>query len=445
LTGRYHNEQRDNHRAYMTLELKGIGSDTDLMDTNVSEPGDIREQIKMVSLTETDAKFAASLAKLLEPSMDEIADKFYAVLLDNAKLRNMIHEHSTVERLKKTLLEHIRTMLNIRIDDRYVSKRKAIALKHLHIGLQSKWYVGSFGKLQNILHEVIVRDIADDALRIRALEAVTKLLNFEQQIVLDTYETELNRKLRSIEKDKKMEMYQVIGVTTEELAALSRETSASIGEVISRIDLITSHAVTGNRLTENSYAKSEQGALVVHVLTSEMDEMMARTVEIDEEMVRLKEISEEITGIIGMVKEIADQTNLLALNASIEAARAGEHGQGFNVVASEIRKLADQTKKAVNDISGLVHNSLAQVVKVTDGMQSIDDRMKSVHRGVFGVLGNFQDIRQSMADMKKTSEMIAKKLEDSLHNIHEIGTAAGKVAKSAAELMDRSQKLLIAE
>jgi len=290
-----------------------------------------------------------------------------------------------------------------------------------------------------------VRDIADDDLRIRALEVVTKLLNFEQQIVLDTYETELNRKLRSIEKDKKMEMYQVIGVTTEELAALSRETSASIGEVISRIDHITSHAVTGNRLAENSYAKSEQGALVVLALTSEMDEMMARTVEIDEEMVRLKEISEEITGIIGMVKEIADQTNLLALNASIVAARAGEYGQGFNVVASEIRKLADQTKKAVNDISGLIHNSLTQVVKVTNGMQSIDDRMKSVHRGVLGVLGNFQDIRQSMADMKEASEKIAKELGDSLHNIHDIGTAAGKVAKSAGELMDRSQKLLAVE
>ena len=290
-----------------------------------------------------------------------------------------------------------------------------------------------------------MRDIADDDLRIRALEVVTKLLNFEQQIVLDTYETELNRKLRSIEKDKKMEMYQVIGVTTEELAALSRETSASIGEVISRIDHITSHAVTGNRLAENSYAKSEQGALVVLALTSEMDEMMARTVEIDEEMVRLKEISEEITGIIGMVKEIADQTNLLALNASIVAARAGEYGQGFNVVASEIRKLADQTKKAVNDISGLIHNSLAQVGKVTDGMHSIDDRMESVHRGVLGVLDNFQDIRQSMADMKKAIEMIAKELEDSLHNIHDIGTAAGKVAMSATELMDRSHKLLAVE
>jgi len=183
----------DAHRIHMMPELKETGSGTTLMEANVAEPGDIREQIKMVSLTENDAKFSVSLSKLLEPSMDEIADRFYAVLLDNAELNNMIHEHSTVERLKQTLLEHIRTMLNIRINDQYVSKRKAIALKHLHIGLQSKWYVGSFGKLQTILQEVIVRDIADEGIRIRALETVTKLLNFEQQIVLDTYETELNR------------------------------------------------------------------------------------------------------------------------------------------------------------------------------------------------------------------------------------------------------------
>jgi heme-based aerotactic transducer len=115
------------------------------------------------------------------------------------------------------------------------------------------------------------------------------------------------------------------------------------------------------------------------------------------------------------------------------------------VVASEIRKLSDQTKKAVDNISGLIHNSLAQVAKVTDGMQSIDDRMKSVHRGVLGVLDNFQDIRQSMADMKEASELIAKELEDSLQNIHDIGAAAGKVAKSAAELSNRSQKLITVE
>lgn len=59
----------DAHRDRMMSELKEIGSDKTLMEARVAEPGDIREQIRMVSLTENDAKFATSLAKLLEPSV----------------------------------------------------------------------------------------------------------------------------------------------------------------------------------------------------------------------------------------------------------------------------------------------------------------------------------------------------------------------------------------
>lgn len=75
--------------------------------------------------------------------------------------------------------------------------------------------------------------------------------------------------------------------------------------------------------------------------------------------------SKKTTDALEMVKDIADQTNLLGLNASIEAARAGEHGRGFNVVASEIRKLAAQSKDSTTSIRNIIDQMNRSVDVIT--------------------------------------------------------------------------------
>lgn len=120
-------------------------------------------------------------------------------------------------------------------------------------------------------------------------------------------------------------------------AASAEEVSTSIEEMVANIDQNTDNAVQTEKIT----VETASDVNVADKLSSEAAKSM-------------KSVAEKIT-IIG---DIAFQTNILALNAAVEAARAGEHGRGFSVVASEVRKLAERSKSAADEIHSLVNGGL---------------------------------------------------------------------------------------
>ncbi|WP_404454464.1 protoglobin domain-containing protein [Oceanobacillus kapialis] len=399
----------------------------------VTPGSDLEKQLKMLDLKREDFAIAMALKPYVEEDNKKIVDCFYGSIEQNPKLIAIIEEHSSIDKLKVTLERHIIEMFNGEISQAFIERRKRIAHIHVKIGLTQKWYIASFQKLFDGLIDLIVAHFPHQDDRLLGIKLVNKLLNLEQQVVLEAYDDEV-REYREQQAEAKMEILNSVEQTSAELAALAEETNASIGDMTEKIRVITDSSKTGTELAQNAKSAADTGVSRLSDMRTSVQELEDSTAEIVTEMTNLETTSIKIKEIIEIVKSIADQTNLLALNASIEAARAGEHGRGFAVVAEEVRKLAEQTGSSVTNVTDLVNQTGEQVFNSSSNIKVAQEFLNTIKNELKNTEDAFGEIDASMDKSKRSNESIQDDLEVFNEAISGIEQSATTISESADTL-----------
>jgi methyl-accepting chemotaxis protein len=246
---------------------------------------------------------------------------------------------------------------------------------------------------------------------------------------------------------------QEISVNQQANSAISTTDSINVLEAISTETAEQADAsATG---AKQALSLAEEGTQAVKKTIHEMSDLRDRVDEIAQQIANLGEQTGQITTVSDLVSDLAKQTNMLALKAAVEAARAGEQGKGFGVVAGEIRKLADESKKSaqkINDLATDIQTSINRTVMTTDrGTKTATDGIQLAENtavtfiGVADAVNNvFLNSQQISASTKRQATAI-QQVQSAMNNIsqgsQESAIGMHKVKTSTRELNQIADEL----
>lgn len=216
-----------------------------------------------------------------------------------------------------------------------------------------------------------------------------------------------------------------------------------------RINVVHENTDEISEIAQEAQGAIENGMVIV----ANLGEKVQGTTEVTETIIReIRELNKEsiaINSIIETINEIAEQTNLLSLNASIEAARAGEAGRGFAVVSEEIRKLAEQSGNAGNQIGEIINHiqeRLAATIETaglagesvafqTEALNNTVDVFKNISQQVSKLAEDVEKITQSVGGIEQAKE-------DTMNAIESISTTSNQTESASEELARSTEKQL---
>ena len=246
-----------------------------------------------------------------------------------------------------------------------------------------------------------------------------------------------------------------IAATVEEQERMASQQSASVNQTTTTMDELGASSRATSQQIETAASQAMQaltlaggGTKAVEQTLEAMATLKTKVQEMQGQIMQLSEQTDRIGNISTVVSDLANQTNMLALNAAVEAVRAGEHGKGFGVVASEIRKLADRSKKSASQINLLVadiQRAINSTVMVTDeGTKTVDSgvNIASETAAAFaGVADAINNVVLSSQQISLNAKQQAIAIEQVVEAMNSLNQAAAQTACGITQTKIGTQRL----
>jgi methyl-accepting chemotaxis protein len=217
-----------------------------------------------------------------------------------------------------------------------------------------------------------------------------------------------------------------IATTTARIGATSKQISSTSNDLVKTMNEVS-------QVAEDTAELAGSGQSSITHMESTMRQIMAAAGSITAKLAVLSEKTTNINSVVTTITKVADQTNLLSLNAAIEAEKAGEYGLGFAVVATEIRRLADQTAIATYDIEKMVREMQSAVAA---GVMGMDKFSEEVRRGV-------EEIRQvsiHLAQIIHQVQTLTPRFQAVNEGMHAQATGAQQISETLSQLSEAAHQ-----
>lgn len=214
--------------------------------------------------------------------------------------------------------------------------------------------------------------------------------------------------------------------TSVEVLSTTKEISANTSQLLKAMEEVT-------RVSEYTTTATSEAQNNLKRMDATMQRMVSATDTINNKLAALSEKASNINNVLTTITKVADQTNILSLNAAIEAEKAGEAGRGFSVVATEIRRLADQTSVATWDIEQMLKEMQSAVSASVMGMDKFSDEIRRSVGEVSQVSGQLADVIGQVRNMTPRFDMV-------LEGMQSQAIGASQITETMTQLNEATQQ-----